>query len=67
MTRDDLRIFCTALGFTAVVLKGEQTQDQAERARTFARLIEEFCLLSLPDAFEPKAEASSNASTEPTR
>jgi hypothetical protein len=67
MTRDDLRILCTALGFTAVVLKGEQTQDQAERARAFARLIEEFCLLSMPDAFGSKAATADTTRSEPAR
>ncbi|MDR3448778.1 MAG: hypothetical protein P4M15_03355 [Alphaproteobacteria bacterium] len=45
MTPDDLRLFCTALGFTAVVIKGPpQAQDNARQALDFAHLIEAFCL-----------------------
>lgn len=50
MTRDDLRILCTALGFTAIVLKGEPAENQASRAHAFARLIESFCFVTVPEA-----------------
>ena len=50
MTRDDLRIFCTALGFTAVVMSDASSEKQALRATNAARLIESFCLVAEPDA-----------------
>jgi hypothetical protein len=44
MTSPDLRTLCTALGFTAVVMKGQEgSQDGARRALGFAHLIEDFC------------------------
>lgn len=50
MTRDDLRIFCTALGFTAVVMQGgEHQKDRALRATGLANLIEEFCRSAMPE------------------
>ena len=39
MTRDDLRIICTALGFTAVILKDVPADNQALRATSIAELI----------------------------
>ena len=49
MTRDDLQIFCTALGFTAVVLKGECAENQAQKAKAFGKLIESFCFTAVPN------------------
>jgi len=52
MTRMDYRVIFTALGFLAVILRNDVPQDkQALRATTIARLIESFCITSLPDAF----------------
>lgn len=49
MTPADLRILCTALGFTVVVLKGNQNhKDSARRALGFANLIEAFCNYTIP-------------------
>ena len=50
MTRDDLRVLCTALGFLAVVLKDESGDDQALRAKSIARLIESYCVTTVPEA-----------------
>lgn len=54
MTPTDLRLLCAALGFTAVVSHGGKApkQEAARRAREFARLIEEFCRLAVPEAIE---------------
>ena len=59
MTTIDLRVLCTALGFTAVVLQGEKIPRKlgALRATTFATLIEEFCRSSVPEAFPAAGEA----------
>jgi hypothetical protein len=51
MTPADLRTFCTALGFTAVVMQGNTGKDNAARAQDIAVLIEEFCRTTLPDVF----------------
>ncbi len=56
MTRNDLRIFCTALGFTAVVTSGAGAQDQAKKAQALAALIEEFCCVCVPDGFTAPQE-----------
>jgi hypothetical protein len=63
MTRADLRVMCTALGFMAVTLKGEKLpkKDAALRATVFAKLIEEFCLTSVPEAITD--EEANTAST----
>jgi hypothetical protein len=60
MTPTDLRVLCTALGFTAVVMKSETTprKEGARRAREFARLIEEFCRETVPEAFEANQQAT---------
>lgn len=50
MTRDDLQVLCTALGFMVVVMKGEAEDKQASRAKAFAKLIESFCLVTVPEA-----------------
>lgn len=54
MNPTDLRILCTALGFTAVVMQGGKPskKEGAVRATGFASLIEEFCRSALPDVFE---------------
>jgi len=53
MTETDLRLLCTALGFTAVVMQGEKLlkDESASRAVGLAKLIEEFCHASVPEAF----------------
>jgi hypothetical protein len=50
----DLRLLCTALGFTAVVMRGEKLpkKEGALRATVFANLIEEFCRASVPEALD---------------
>ena len=64
MTRTDLHVICTALGFMAVTLKGEKLpkNDAALRATVFARLIEEFCLTSVPEAI---TDEEANAASTP--
>jgi len=49
MTRDDLRILSTALGFMAVILKDVPNNKQTPRAVSIARLIESFCMVAAPD------------------
>jgi hypothetical protein len=57
MTPADLRLLCTALGFTAVVMRGEKLpkKEGALRATGFANLIEEFCRASVPEALDRTA------------
>ena len=52
MTNVSLKTLCTALGFTAVVMRGGELpkKDAALRATGFANLIETFCLEATPDA-----------------
>lgn len=45
-----LRVHSTALGFLAVILKDEPADKQALRAKTIGRLIESFCMVTVPDA-----------------
>jgi hypothetical protein len=58
MTPTYLRVLCTALGFTAVVMHGGRVpkKEAAGRATEFAALIEEFCRASAPEAFEHAGE-----------
>lgn len=57
MTPEDLRILCTALGFTAVVTeKGLPAADLASRALDFASLIESFCTRAVTDLASPNQE-----------
>lgn len=58
MTRIDLRVLCAALGFTAVVMQGGRIprQEGARRASEFAGLIEEYCRITVPEAFEHREE-----------
>jgi hypothetical protein len=53
MTPTDLRVLCTALSFSLVVMQGGNgpKEEGACRATAFAALIEEFCRQSVPDAF----------------
>lgn len=51
MTRDDLRILCTALSFTAVVTKESELEYQPKQIQALAEHIESFCLVAMPDAF----------------
>jgi hypothetical protein len=50
MTPKDLRILCTALGFTAVVAREGPGKDEASKAMALGRLIESFCLTALEEA-----------------
>lgn len=71
MTPSDLRVLCVALGFTAVVMQGEKVpkQDCARRASEFAGHIEEYCRLTVPEAFEQREDEDMQVvdliSTEP--
>jgi len=57
MTRSDHQIFFTALGFLAVLLRDDTSQDkQAPRAASIARLIESFCRATVPEAFDEELE-----------
>jgi len=56
MTPNDLRILCTALAFAAVIAREGRTKDEARRAKTLARLIESFCLTTIPDALGHREE-----------
>lgn len=60
MTPTDLRLLCTALGFSAVIMRDRKTDggDDARRAVSLANLIEEFCRVSVPDAFMKDNENS---------
>jgi hypothetical protein len=51
-----LRVHCTALGFLAVVLKDVEQDKQALRAKTIGRLIESFCMVTVPDALNASNE-----------
>ena len=53
MTPTDLRLLCAALGFTTVVMQGGNPpkSEGNRRAIAFADLIEEFCRVTVPDAF----------------
>ncbi len=51
MTRDDLQIFCTALGFATVFATGVPENADACKARRFGKLIEAYCLTVIPEAF----------------
>ena len=58
MTHVNQRLFFNALGFTAVILQGSTGRPgDAQRAAKFAKLIEEFCRLNIPDTF-PEASSS---------
>ena len=50
MTQNDLRILCTALGFSIVITGDVPAGKQALRATTIARLIKSFCQTSVPEA-----------------
>jgi hypothetical protein len=59
MTRDELQILFTALGFLAVVMKGENAnKDDAKQAKAMAALIEAFCQAAHPELFDDGAEAA---------
>jgi hypothetical protein len=45
-----LRVHCTALGFLAVILKDVPQDKQAIRAKTIGRLIESYCMVTVPEA-----------------
>jgi hypothetical protein len=51
MTPTDQKLFFTALGFLAVVLKETPQDKQAQRAAVMAGLIEAFCKATVPEAF----------------
>jgi hypothetical protein len=58
MTAMDLRVLCAALGFTTIVMQGGRVpkQEAAGRASDVAGLIEEFCRIVVPEAFEHREE-----------
>lgn len=58
MKLTDARVLCAALGFTAVVTQGGKLpkKEAAIRAAAFAGLIEEFCRVSVPEAFGETGE-----------
>jgi hypothetical protein len=57
MRQSDFQILFTALGFLAVVMKGENAKnDGAKQAKVMASLIEAFCRTSHPDLFKGEAE-----------
>ncbi|MDX2027204.1 MAG: hypothetical protein SFW62_01060 [Alphaproteobacteria bacterium] len=59
MIPDNFRLLCHALGFTAVVMKGDVSQkDGAARATRLAGMIEEFCRATLPEVFSESGETS---------
>lgn len=66
MTRDDLRVLSTALGFSIVITGDVPQGKQALRATTIAGLIESFCRNSVPEAFaeEPSGSVLSRSDTE---
>jgi hypothetical protein len=51
----DRRILFTALGFVAVASKGGRAADQSEQVNAMADLIETFCRLHVPEAFDDDA------------
>lgn len=57
MNPADVRVLCTALGFTAVVLKSDAKQlDSVRRALGFAHQIEAFCNYAIPQLGEAANE-----------
>ena len=67
MARTDHRILFTALGFLAVIIRGDvQGDKQALRATTIAKLIESFCQTSLPEFFasEPLSDSLGTSAAE---
>lgn len=53
MLRSDFRVIFTALGFMAMAQKdGLSSIDRKARAIALARLIESFCYITVPEAFE---------------
>ncbi len=54
MTPTYLRVLCSALGLTAVVVQGGKLprEEGTKRAIQFASLIEDFCRETVPEAFE---------------
>ncbi|MBI1207280.1 MAG: hypothetical protein GC191_08325 [Azospirillum sp.] len=69
MTREDLRIFCTALSFTAVLFKGPPTGRNEQKIRAIAGLMESFCLEHVPEALtvtsrKPRRQAATNLKRE---
>ncbi|HEU0118286.1 MAG TPA: hypothetical protein VFR09_06600 [Alphaproteobacteria bacterium] len=58
MSPTDIRLLCTALGFTAVVMQGDKisSAEAPSRAAGFAELIEAFCRVNVPEAFEETIE-----------
>jgi len=67
MKRLDHRIIFTALGFMAVVLSDLPQDKQALRATSIARLIESFCMTSLPEAFAGEYLEFADRATETER
>jgi hypothetical protein len=62
--RNDRKVLFTALGFLAVILKGESGADQGKHALELADLIESFCRFHLPDAFESQPDSTDASSLD---
>jgi hypothetical protein len=67
MTRNDLRILCTALGFSIVITGDVPQGKQALRATTIAGLIESFCQTSVPEAFADEHSEQMTSAAEAER
>jgi hypothetical protein len=53
MNLNELRVLCTAISFATITAQGKSRQDHnVERINALAGLIEEFCCLNLPEAFQ---------------
>jgi hypothetical protein len=63
-TEIDQKPLFTALGFLAVALRGDAPADQAERALAVAGLIDSFCRLHVPEAFEDEIETADVATRD---
>lgn len=57
----DRRILFTALGFVAIASKGGRAADQSEQVLAMADLIETFCRLRVPEAFDDDAAPVDNS------
>lgn len=63
MDSTDFRLLCSALGFTAIILQGGKAPKHiaARQAGHYAKLIEEFCRLAIPEAFEGAHQAPASS------
>ncbi len=61
MFANNLRLLCTSLGFTAVILKDNvPKENRAVRAVAIARMIEEFCRVTNPASFPQTTHAAAD-------